>query len=144
MDYVEIDVNTSQDGVLYLFHGPELAKTTNGKGVIMEQPAAVIDQLGAGSWIDPKFTQERVPRLNEFLRWIKGKAKLFLDVKWGNLETLVTLIRETGLSRIAFSGSSCRSGDGISAVGAGFAVEGECRDGGGGGNGSFPISGQYY
>jgi len=102
MDYVEIDVNTSQDGVLYLFHGPGLEKTTNGLGVIMEHSAAMIDQLDAGSWFDPKFAHERIPRLDEFLRWIKGKAKLFLDVKWANLPQLVALIRETGFEQDCF------------------------------------------
>jgi glycerophosphoryl diester phosphodiesterase len=112
MDFVEIDVNTSADGVLYLFHGPGLEKTTNGRGVIMEQPAAVIDRLDAGSWFDPRFAGERVPRLDEFLRWIKGQAKLFLDVKWcdlsrgdlsrGDLAQLVALIRQTGFEQDCF------------------------------------------
>ena len=30
MDYVEVDVNSSSDGVLYIFHGPELEFTTDG------------------------------------------------------------------------------------------------------------------
>ncbi len=94
VDYVEIDINTSADGVLYLMHGPSLEKTTNGEGVIMEQSAAYIDSLDAGSWFDPKFAGESVPRLDQFLVWIKGKAKLFLDVKWCDLSQLVTLIRQ--------------------------------------------------
>ncbi len=102
MGFVEIDVNTSADGVLYLFHGPGLEKTTNGRGVIMEHSAAVIDSLDAGSWFDPKFAGERVPRLDEFLRWIKGKAQLFLDVKWGDLAQLVALIRQTDFAQDCF------------------------------------------
>lgn len=94
MDYVEIDVNTSADGVLYLFHGPDLERTTNGTGSIVDQPSAVIDTLDAGSWFDPKFADERIPRLDEFLGWVKGKAKLFIDVKWADLEKLVALIRQ--------------------------------------------------
>jgi glycerophosphoryl diester phosphodiesterase len=102
IDYVEIDVNTSADRVLYLLHGPQLEKTTNGDGMIMHHPAAVLDQLDAGSWFNPKFAGERIPRLDEFLRWIKGRAKLFLDVKWCNLNTLVTIIRETGFEQDCF------------------------------------------
>jgi glycerophosphoryl diester phosphodiesterase len=102
IDYVEIDVNTSADGVLYLFHGPELKKTTNGSGMIMHHPAAVLDQLDAGSWFDPKFSGERIPRLDEFLRWIKGRVKLFLDVKWCNLNTLLEIIREAGVEQDCF------------------------------------------
>jgi glycerophosphoryl diester phosphodiesterase len=102
MDFVEIDVNTSADGVLYLFHGPGLEKMTNGRGVIMEQPAAVIDRLDAGSWFDARFAGERVPRLDEFLRWVKGRTKLFLDVKWCDLPQLVALIRETDFEQDCF------------------------------------------
>jgi glycerophosphoryl diester phosphodiesterase len=102
MDYVEIDVNTSADGVLYLFHGPQLEKTTNGDGMIMHHPAAVLDQLDVGSWFSPRFAGERMPHLDEFLHWIKGRAKLFLDVKWCNLNTLVAIIRETGFEQDCF------------------------------------------
>lgn len=94
MDYVEIDVNVSSDGVHYLFHGPQLERTTNGNGMIMHHPAAYIDQLDAGSWFGAQFAGEKIPRLDRFLPWIKGKAKLFLDVKWGNLETIIALIRQ--------------------------------------------------
>jgi hypothetical protein len=38
-----------------------------------------------------------VPRLDEYLRWIKGKAKVFFDVKAANLEEVVALVREVGL-----------------------------------------------
>lgn len=102
MDYVEIDVNSSADGVLYLFHGPELARTTNGEGLFHEQPAAVIEQLDAGSWVDPKYADQRVPRLDEFLGWIKGKAKLFIDVKHANLAQVVGLIRKHELEDECF------------------------------------------
>lgn len=102
MDVVEIDVNVSADGVHYLYHGPELERTTNGRGMIMQQEAAYLDTLDAGSWFGPQFAGERIPRLEPFLRWIKGRAQLFLDVKWGNLETIVGLIRETGLENDCF------------------------------------------
>ena len=49
MDYVEVDVNTSKDGVLYVFHGPELEKTTNGTSCITELTSKEIDALDAGS-----------------------------------------------------------------------------------------------
>lgn len=102
MDYVEIDVNTSADGILYLFHGPQLEKTTNGNGWIMYHSATVLDQLDAGSCFNSRFSGERIPRLDEFLRWIKGRAKLFLDIKWCNLNTLVTIIRKTGFEQDCF------------------------------------------
>ena len=55
VDYVEIDVRTSQDGVFYLLHDRTVDRTTNGHGAIAELTAAEIDQLDAGSWFHPHY-----------------------------------------------------------------------------------------
>lgn len=102
VDYVEVDVNCSADGVHYLLHGPKLEECTNGVGLIGETSSAVIDQLDAGSWFGPQFVGERVPRLDDFLRWIKGKAKVFLDVKAANLPEVASLLRELELTQEVF------------------------------------------
>lgn len=102
MDYVEIDVNCSRDGVFYLLHGPEVDATTNGRGHFGELMSAEIDQLDAGSWFGPQFAGEPVPRLEPFLRWIKGKAKLFLDVKVGEPQAIIDLIYRTGFQHECF------------------------------------------
>ena len=102
MDYVEIDVNTSRDGVLFLMHGPELHKTTNGVGKIGDLTASEIDKLDAGSWFHPTYADQRVPRLAPFLRWIKGKAKLFLDVKAANHRQLLDQIYAHGFEDECF------------------------------------------
>jgi glycerophosphoryl diester phosphodiesterase len=106
MDYVEIDVNRSQDGIFYLLHGPQVDQTTNGRGRFDALSAAQIDQLDAGSWFGPQFAGEPVPRLEPFLRWIKGKAKLFLDVKVGEPQAIIDLIYRTGLQHECFFWSS--------------------------------------
>lgn len=102
MDVIEIDVNTSNDGVLYLFHGPELEKTTNGTGYIMAHLAEDIDNLLAGFTFGNGYQNERIPRLEDYLRWVKGKAKLFLDVKFADLNHLIALIRKYHLEQDCF------------------------------------------
>ena len=108
MDYVEIDVRTSQDGMLYLLHDPTLERTTNGQGYLHERSASYLDELDAGSWFHVDFADQRLPRLEPFLRWIKGKAKLFFDVKAADPQQLVGLIYATGFERDCFfwSGSN--------------------------------------
>jgi glycerophosphoryl diester phosphodiesterase len=98
VDYVEIDVRTSKDGVFYLLHDETLERTTNGHGPIAQRTAAEIEQLDAGSWFDPRFADQRVPRLEEFLRWIKGKAKVYLDVKAADPQQIVDLIHAVGMA----------------------------------------------
>ena len=97
MDYVEIDVNTSKDGVFYLMHGPTVDRTTDGTGLFSELTSEEIDRLDAGSWFSPAFAGERVPRLDPFLRWIKGKAKVFFDVKSADHRQLIDRVYDAGL-----------------------------------------------
>lgn len=100
--YVEIDVRTSRDGVMYILHDPTVNRTTNGSGLISQLTSDQIDSLDAGSWFDPKFADERVPRLEPYLRWIKGKAKVYFDVKNADLQQLIDLVYEVGLEDDCF------------------------------------------
>ncbi|MBX3011530.1 MAG: glycerophosphodiester phosphodiesterase family protein [Caldilineaceae bacterium] len=100
--YVEIDVRTSKDGLFYLLHDETVDRTTNGQGPLVELTGAEIDQLDAGSWFHPRFADQRVPRLDLFLRWIKGKAKVFLDVKAADPQCLIDLIDAVGMTQEVF------------------------------------------
>lgn len=102
LDYVEIDVRRSQDGVHYILHDYNLNRTTNGKGAIHKTKSEEIDQLDAGSWFAEEFTGEKVPRLTEYLKWIKGKAKVYLDVKDADLAHVIQLIKELKMEKETF------------------------------------------
>lgn len=102
VDYVEIDVNTSRDGVMYVFHGPALERTTNGHGMIHDMTSTILDTLDCGSWFSPDFKDERIPRLDAFLKWVKGKAKVYFDVKHADPQTLIDLVYEVGLEKECF------------------------------------------
>jgi glycerophosphoryl diester phosphodiesterase len=100
--YVEIDVSTSADGILYVIHGPSLERTTNGTGRIDQLTSDRIDQLDAGSWFDTKFADQRIPRVDEFLGWIKGKAKVYFDVKAATHEAIVNVVAKHGFEKDCF------------------------------------------
>lgn len=102
VDYVEIDVHRSRDGVHYLMHDMTLGCTTNGWGLIFLRTSAYLDGLDAGSWFSEQYKGEPIPRLDTYLRWIKGKAKVYLDVKTGDLEEIVALIRDLGMEEDVF------------------------------------------
>ncbi len=102
VEYVEIDVHTSSDGVLYIFHGPNLQRTTNGSGWIGAYSAAELDRLDAGSWFSPAFAGEPIPRLEPYLRWIKDKAKIYFDVKNVDPQQLVDLVHAVGFENDCF------------------------------------------
>ncbi|HOX39269.1 MAG TPA: glycerophosphodiester phosphodiesterase family protein [Candidatus Brocadiia bacterium] len=102
VDYVEVDVRTSRDGVFYVLHDEMVNRTTNGSGPICMLNSAQVDKLDAGSWFNPRFSDQRIPRLDAFLRWIKGRAKVYFDVKTCDVNELAALIRETGFDKDGF------------------------------------------
>ncbi len=101
-DYVEIDVWRSLDGEHYVMHDPTLNRTTDGTGPIALRTSRYIDRLDAGSWFSPEFAGERVPRLEAFLDWARGRTKVYLDVKAGSLRRIVRMIRERGMEAHVF------------------------------------------
>jgi glycerophosphoryl diester phosphodiesterase len=102
VDYLEMDVHTSADGVLYVFHGPYLQRTTNGSGWIGALSSQELDKLDAGTWFNPAFAGERLPRLEELLRWLKGKIKVYFDVKNVTVERMADLVRAMDMQNECF------------------------------------------
>src|SRR5262249_6802825 len=59
VDYVETDVQRTADGVLVLLHDDDLDRTTNGTGPVALASSHEVLALDAGSWFDPKFSDQR-------------------------------------------------------------------------------------
>ena len=93
---------------MYLMHDGTVDRTTDGHGHLMALTSAEIDQLDAGIWFSEEFVGLRVPRFDEYLRWIKGKAGLFLDIKFAHPQQLIDLLDEVGMKSDCFlwSGSN--------------------------------------
>ena len=106
--YVEVDVRRSKDGVYYNLHDRSLDRTTNGTGLISETESKVIDTRDAGAWFGHEFAGERVPRLYDYLKWIKGKAKVYFDMKDVRLEEFIPVIYEIGMEKDCFFWFSSR------------------------------------
>lgn len=106
--YVEIDVRTSNDGVLYIMHDLTVNRTTDGSGLIGSMTSEEIDKLDAGSWYGKDFKGEPVPKLREYLHWIKGKAKVYFDVKDANPQQLINLVKEVRMENDCFFWSGKR------------------------------------
>jgi len=64
-EIIEADVQLSRDGVAVMMHDRTLERTTAGRGPVSALDWAEISGLDAGSWFDPRFAGERVPRLDD-------------------------------------------------------------------------------
>ena len=100
--WIEVDVRTSKDGVMYNLHDDILDRTTDGKGFIYDHNAAEIDLLDAGSWYDEKFRGLHVPTIAQMLDDLQGRAYVYFDVKQCDLTQLVQLVRDKGYTDRSF------------------------------------------
>ncbi len=80
-DYIEIDVQLTQDGHVIAIHDDTVDRTTSGKGKVRELNFSEIQILDAGSWFAPEFQSEKVPLLSEILDLDFKNSHLIIEVK---------------------------------------------------------------
>lgn len=96
VDFIEMDLRETKDGVIVLMHDKTVDRTTNGKGKVKELTWEHISQLDAGSWFDDEFKGARVPTFREVLKAIKGKAKPDIDLKEADVRKIIKILKEEG------------------------------------------------
>ncbi len=101
VDMIELDVRHTKDEEIIVFHDQNLDRTTNGKGDVHDYTLEEIKQLDAGSWFDPKFSDQKVPTLKEVLDLVDGRCKVLIEIKHMNhphyhdfADKLVDIVRE--------------------------------------------------
>jgi glycerophosphoryl diester phosphodiesterase len=81
-DWVEIDVQESKDGVVMVAHDRDLKRVAGSALTIWESTAEDLRTIDIGSYFDPKFKDERVPTLDEVLQLCKGRAHVYIELKY--------------------------------------------------------------
>lgn len=71
--WIELDVQL-HDGQLWVFHDQRLERCTNGKGWLVDHPAAALRALDAGGG-------QRIPFLHEVLQHLRGRVNLNIELK---------------------------------------------------------------
>jgi glycerophosphoryl diester phosphodiesterase len=92
--YVELDVRTTADGELVVIHDPDVKRTTNGAGLVIDMDLAQIKALDAGGWFRQGAAGFRVPTLAQMLDVVRGRAGLYIEVKHADPAQLLTLVEE--------------------------------------------------
>ncbi len=78
---IELDVQTTSDGALVVFHDEQLDRTTNGHGFIRQCTLDDVQALDAGSWFSSQFKDEHIPLLAEALQLVRGRAYVNIEMK---------------------------------------------------------------
>lgn len=104
-DAIEFDVHQTRDHHLVVIHDYDLARTTNGDGLVHHRDAGYISTLDAGSWFGSEFAGEGVPELSAVLS-LEG-IEFELELKGfseGFLERVVEAVAERDLlSKVEFT-----------------------------------------
>ncbi len=82
-DMLELDVQLTADDRVIVFHDFTLGRKTSDPRWVRDVTWEEIRQLDVGSWFDPRYTDQRVPLLEEVLAWAKGRVPLCIDLKTG-------------------------------------------------------------
>lgn len=98
-DYAEIDVQETKDGELVLLHDNSLKRTAGVNKNVWEMEYAEIEKLDVGASFHKKFRGEKIPTLDEVLKFCKGSLDLNIEIKYngknkGIVKKVVRVIEE--------------------------------------------------
>lgn len=82
-DIIEIDVQETGDGHVVLHHDLTLKRTAKIPKLISNLTLAELKTIDVGSWFNPKFSNERIPTLEEVVLLVGINSKLNIELKSG-------------------------------------------------------------
>ncbi|UVI31914.1 glycerophosphodiester phosphodiesterase [Paenibacillus spongiae] len=103
VQWIELDVQLSKDGVPVVIHDDTLKRTTNGTGRVADFSAYELKRFDAGSKFGKPFAGEGIPTLEKVLDETIGRCRLNIELKtyggrYPDLEKrVVDLIHSKGL-----------------------------------------------
>lgn len=97
-EFIETDLHLTRDARFVAIHDTTLDRTTNGHGAVRDRTLAQLCELDAGKWFDRQFMDERIPSLEEILKFAKECDVVFYlelkyDSAWGMHHALVGALR---------------------------------------------------
>ena len=102
-DFAEIDVQTTADGVVVLFHDADLMRVASFNRRLRDINYGELQDIDVGSWFAPQFSDERIPTLQEAIDVARGRIKLNIELKftWSDpvlTQKVVNIIRQNDFS----------------------------------------------
>jgi glycerophosphoryl diester phosphodiesterase len=85
-DLLELDVQLTRNQEAIVFHDFTLQPKLGDPRWVREMTWQELQTLDVGSWFDPAFATERIPRFADVLNWARGRIALQVDLKHGFVE----------------------------------------------------------
>lgn len=80
-EYAEIDVQETKDGELIIIHDSNFKRTTGVDKNVWEVNYDEVKTYDAGSYFSSNFAGEKIPTLEEVMKYSKGKINLIIEIK---------------------------------------------------------------
>ncbi|MDI6897355.1 glycerophosphodiester phosphodiesterase [Methanocella conradii] len=91
VDWIELDVRRSRDGVLVVIHDEMVDRTTDGSGRVSDMGFGELERLDAGAG-------QRIPSLQQVVDLAKGRVKMDIEIKEKGIEEdVVNTIKKNGI-----------------------------------------------
>ena len=87
---IELDVISSNDGVLFCSHNYQLEQETNSSGYIHQKPSNVLDKIKTGFYSHPE-RQKNIPRLSDVFDKVSNNIRLNIEIKFSGFFDLSTV-----------------------------------------------------
>ncbi|TVR72416.1 MAG: hypothetical protein EA408_06875 [Marinilabiliales bacterium] len=78
---VEVDVHSTADGEICVFHDKKTTRTTGENLVIGETSLSRLQELDAGAWKGGAWRGEKIPALSQVLSTVPENGKLIIEIK---------------------------------------------------------------
>ena len=79
---MEVDFHETADGEVVVMHDSDFMKLAGVDLKIWDATMEDLATIDVGSWFDPAYASERIPRLEEVLEITRGRAKLLIELKY--------------------------------------------------------------
>lgn len=99
IEWAEVDVRLSKDGIHVLAHDATLDGKADVRGPVSEQTIEQLQSLDAGSWFARRYAGVHMLTLGQALRLAKGRINLYLDCKAINPAGLARDVLDAGMER---------------------------------------------
>ncbi|MFA9458592.1 glycerophosphodiester phosphodiesterase [Halalkalibacter sp. AB-rgal2] len=94
-DYIELDIQLSQDGHLVVIHDDTVDRTTNASGDVSHYTLAQLKKLDAGSWFDVRYAGAEIPTLVDVFQAFGDHVHYCIEIKANHRsEYMVTKLNE--------------------------------------------------
>lgn len=98
---IELDVHFSKDQQIIVHHDYYLGRTNNSSGLVSSHSYTSLKQLDAGSWFSPKFTDLKIPLLEEVLLRFGDKIEYEIELKGSTKEFVQRVVQTVNKYELA-------------------------------------------